>query len=416
MQISKEKLTVENIKEFIDGNRLSREDIKEIIRNEREIKDKILLKLLRNYVDGKKMKKYDFITGIPHCAYFNIYNKHITLISDFHYREDMNDIDSENQISVTNFFKEYLSTNINVIDFFIETSPYMLDRLVVVEDEKTQLSEEQDYTNSEMLRFVGEFKDCFQKKNCSGRFHYIDRRDEYKISFDGNEDLLDEKYNKAYDEYISDIRNFLITKGIVKNMFIFNLIIKHYFSLLEYLNKNRNTTKLEEISKRILFLYSMFEGDLEFYFKYDVPKIIKLDKQLYYINNDEIRNDIRKMYIDTIEKHKLYKLVEKQSEQLQKIDWDEVSIDFIDNLFGDILEPFGIINDIYTVSRIFRTFKDGTSVRNAVVFAGKAHIDNITRILNKFCENQKHYHISVGSPEYKIPIDIFRSLYNLTNN
>jgi len=417
MQSPKNRLTVENIKEFIDGNRLSREDIKEIIRNEREIKDKILLKLMKNYVLGEKMKKYDFITGIPHCAYFNIYNKHITLISDFHYREDMNDVDSENQISVTNFFKEYLSTNINVIDFFIETSPYMLDRLIIKEDEKIQPSEEQDYTNSEMLRFVTEFKDCFQQRNCSGRFHYIDRRDEYKIVFEGNEDLLDEKYNKGYGEYILDIRKFLDTKDIVKNMFIFNLIIKHYYSLFEYLSKDdRDITILTEISKRILFLLSMFQGDLEIYFKYDVPKVIKLDKQLYYINNDKIRDELRKIYTDTIEKDKLYKLAEQQTEQLQNIVWNEVSIDFIDKLFGDIIEPFSFINDIYTVSRIFRTFKDGTSVRNAVVFAGKSHIDNIARILNKFCENQKHYYISVGSPEYKIPIDIFKSLYDLTNN
>lgn len=409
-------LTVENIKEFIYDNAITVENIKNLLQDETKIKDKILLKLLKNYVHGEKMKKYYFITGIPHCAYFNIYNKHITLISDFHYREDANDFHSENQISVTNFFKEYLSTNINVIDFFIETSPYMLDRLII-EDEKTQLSEEQDYTNSEMLRFVGEFKDCFQKKNCSGRFHYIDRRDEYKIPFEGNEDLLDEKYNKAYHEYTTDIRKFLDTKDIVKNMFIFNLIIKHYYSLLEYLSKDdRDTDILGEISNRILFLCSMFQGDLEIYFKYDVPKLIKLDKQLYYINNDKIRDELRKTYTDTIEQYKLYKLVEQQTEQLQNIDWNEVSIDFIENLFGNVLEPFSFVNDIYTLSRIFRIFKDGTSVRNAVVFAGKAHIDNIVRILNRFCENQEHYYISVGSPEYKIPIDIFKSLYNLTNN
>ena len=75
---------------------------------------------------------------------------------------------------------------------------------------------------------------------------------------------------------------------IVKNMFIFNLIIKHYYSLLEYLSKDdRDTDILGEISNRILFLCSMFQGDLEIYFKYDVPKLIKLDKQLYYINNDK---------------------------------------------------------------------------------------------------------------------------------
>ena len=55
-------LTVENIKEFIYDNAITVENIKNLLQDETKIKDKILLKLLKNYVLGEKMKKYNFIT------------------------------------------------------------------------------------------------------------------------------------------------------------------------------------------------------------------------------------------------------------------------------------------------------------------------------------------------------------------
>lgn len=68
--------------------------------------------------------------------------------------------------------------------------------------------------------------------------------------------------------------------------------------------------------------------------------------------------------------------------KLQNIDIkDEKAIDVLSLTYHDVIVRafhsiivlFAVVMDVFTLARLFRTFKDGTTVKNALIYTGNAH-------------------------------------------
>lgn len=332
---------------------------------------------------------YKYITGCITISYFDILDKKILLLGDLHHVENKYE-NNNHMISVTEYFKKYLSMNTNIIDFFVE-----------IEDDLHNVDRE---NISEMYTFINDiYINCLEQKKCIARFHHIDIRKKFN-----------KFVKKDFDSYALEIPKIDIKQRV---LVIFNWIQTLYNKMLIYVNNidndiyNDMVDELIRLYNHVKVEISRLGEDLESYFVYTVFEITKIKKQIENIESQKIRQILEDKYKKLLYEHRLCDLADRQIEKIEKI--KKLDVDLGEKLLlifeesHHLSKPFSIINDIYTIARIFRNFKNNITVNTAVVFAGLEHINTMFEILSIISKEYNTDIISKRSNDFKISTEGF---------
>lgn len=394
-------------------------DNESLINKYSENGNKIMLKLVENYIrrqkyGGVSFVDYKYITGCIKISYFNIhyYDKKILLLADKHDTVNTHE-NKDSIISITNYFKKYLNVNTKIIDFFLETG--------------SDIDDKKD-CYSELCTFYREiYLDCFKARNCSGRFHYIDIRrnfdkyipKEFTVYLDALNDTPREGKILVIFNWIQELYNNILYMSSQDDLSIdiYNDMKDELLRLYSYLELHLGSTSLSRRNQILSTLedlkFAIEESDtsLENYFVYTIFEISKIKKQIENIEYPEIRELLRNKYRNLMYNFSLNYLIETQLRAINEIDSSSINVREklieIFNQSHSLSKPFSIINDIYTIARIFRNFKNNNNIKTAVVFAGVDHVDTMFELLSSISNNGNCEIISRSSSDLKISTDGF---------
>ena len=254
------------------------------------------------------------------------------------------------------FISDALEKSKDLKDIFIEL-PYCN------RNEKPDLIPLTNYMANVQRKYIENFE-WGKVKNTNIRAHYVDLR-----------------RNAPWDKELEELRavvniEFYKTKGMHKKS-----ILKQYLAKLEC--NDRLYNKLSSILSTKSSIIEHIENTI---------CLTKIPKQIDSMYSDTWRDELLKF----VEKWKNNRVANENIEwkwllweNIIECLYDEEMInDNIEEIYYALTAYFGIYMDIYTIARMFRTFKDekgkySKKPKKIVVYAGSFHTNRIATFLNK---------------------------------
>lgn len=311
---------------------------------------------MKKHINDKM--SFKFVEGpVKIIEYFSQnLNKHIYLVSDLHV--SLSTCVPNSSIHIAKFIDNILNENKDkIIDVYFEVefiSKKLNEKKLninVIRKTDREPKDINDYLTQTMVYF----KDCLDidKSTCpykNSRFHYVDIRFDKSIFF----------LSLYYNTYLQDKSNI---ERISFKEALYNII-----SVLYPLD--------EKIIKLIMNKY-------------------KLSRQLDNIKDGDVKNKILSYFNKKINNFR------------EELDWLINKYNSINVINFNVwfqkwmhftLEFGSTIMDIYTVSRIMRSFKNGPDAKYILIYCGEAHIKHISEILEllKFDEIAKSTNLIKG--------------------
>lgn len=320
-------------------------------------------------------------------------NKVIYLFGDYHVNVTYQ-TECENMEAIE--MKDYLLKNFrnsekNNIDFFMEAEPNNRSIKMNIYREK--------YFRSIMKFFLKNFNVDTKKNKIytssslpNVRFHYMDIRS--IISFDFNfekerlSSIVYELLNKYLEKHLS-----LSTDEIIIYIEIFKKIKENYIFIYNLLFKNKDKKEKYEYDEKIYLN--------DYKFNENIAK--KIIKKIYYADDENIKNTLRKSIMECIKPkilkcvkitNKIIILFEEYKNLISETKNIHLNI-YYRNKYGKITskiyEKMEYLSEINSITNLMltdmyfiRRFMDKKYITNAVIYAGNDHIMNYIYILIKY--------------------------------
>tara|TARA_B100000161_G_C33541283_1_gene410782 strand:+ start:357 stop:1499 length:1143 start_codon:yes stop_codon:yes gene_type:complete len=324
--------------------------------------------------------------------------KEILIFGDLHYRENQNECESIDSVSIKSYLIDLFKKSEQKLDFFLE----LKDDL----SKKEEIPFTANYLNQLRFFFVKN-KNNFRNV----RFHYSDIRDVNRSDFlmfiyglkDSRYENIINSNVTRYDDllyilYLSDeIKEYvnIIIKGLKLNPKSFKKLLddepddSHKFifikNIYKILNKYNNKSIKKEIRKILKLLTSKSVKDVNELIKFVKPIKKKVEDKILFSASE----------------------IEKNVFNLRKK---------IENLRTTFVYLFSLITDIYTLRRIL----DKNYVDKSIIYVGAAHAKNLLNILvsnfNFKVINKFSYRKDLINIEKNFLLDFFKNRKKESNN
>ena len=348
----------------------------------------ILQNIIKNTLKIPEIK----LTGIISYTtlYSKKYDKYIVLLGDVHI--DYFHIHNTDSIYIQKYLETYFNHNTKLIDFYIERP---------LGQQKANL------ILSPLSQTYNHFEDCYNKKNCSFRFHSTDIRHINDEIENIHETIFQVMFRhrplNSIFQTPTDVERF-------KNSFM--KLFLNPIQIISKINKQVDNVIEQDIKNQIKNFQSEFLNDrnkkeFEDFFE----KLKDFTKDCIEIRNEAL--EIQGLLLDQIEeekdslesKEKIDKINKNIVECKSKVTTDiqKISLKFYNNhneTINKLLHMDVILVDFYTIARMFRKFDSNNKVqynpepKYIIVFQGQQHINNIKKFLKEklnFTTDYEHY-------------------------
>jgi hypothetical protein len=316
-----------------------------------------------------------FVSGLTQFSsyYSQQYNKQVYILGESHHKRNLCSDNTESMTAYNFFFQLLRSDQDQMIDVFIETTydPKSTDT-------KERFNRQSVHINSFLVDTINtltkspKIKYSYQKYV---RFHHVDIRD-CNLPLFKYFDAIDTFWN---DGWLSDIwseewlQHF---KTIGKNG-QFDTIQGFQTSIHNVLESTKITKQISNIPTKYNKIKDILDDELNTAFLNIIPKII-------------------------------YTKIEPM--MTRAVVEEDMSIfgDYIGSVIDDLIKGMGLIMDCYLISRMFRTFKDGSEPINNITYTGSVHSDTYQRILTKLGFTLQFSAVSVDGKDGCLDIHHFK--------
>ena len=350
----------------------------------KKIQKQIIIEFILDYIQAGKIKQtnpvvsqlvYNFyqqdkptaqyIDGPQVCKYYTYRNKQIYLFGELHGSTNLCNHFNKNSTSIIKYLTDLFNTTDVFIDFFLEISQH--ENIIDLIDffSKNQVSVPQ--SNLLLSKIKSSFQTCLIPPNKMTnpehplvRCHYTDTR--WQVPTIKGQNVFDE----------IDHSNFMAEKLKLQT----NLNFTTVFGEIAY-KYISNSKTMGQMKNKIIPIMNMAKNNwsnLCALYKNVIMKNPKIKKEYDKINNTDVKTAIDRLFTWHFNKNK-----PKMTALNLKSTGDQIYDAFIR---FDLLAM-----DIYTISRIFRTFsidKDTNQPRqvtNVIVYTGLWHMENYHKFL-----------------------------------
>ena len=257
--------------------------------------------------------------------------------------------------TIFHFIKNEVENADCFVDLFLEV-PYKYKR------EENNLIPKTCFIADTQRYFEKQF-DWSSCKDCDNlRAHYIDLRRIKKNDVDRNMDLIRSVFNIEYYKYKK-----MHDKSILEE---FKNKIETNNSLLKFFEETfKNSKSLINVTKSIIETSKIPKQKANIYSSKILNSVEKMQKR--WLDNKNLEEDIHFKYLKwTYILDAIYNPTKTK----------------IGNIYYNLTAYFGIVLDIYTISRMFRTFKNekgkySKPPENIIMFAGSFHTNRVKEFL-----------------------------------